>query len=205
MVHESDFKPKRVHKAIDDAAYSAAATGRPWEIIVIDNSFEPLSGMCDYKRFEQVRHRWCEGYNQPHGLGINLASREAKYDTLVYFSSKRGRMIDSRWVFALVEPLADEAVGITGTLLPCDMVVIAEDDLSGTKPIHIQGGVFAMRTDTLLQYPFSFRFPHEYSDVWLSWRLQKAGLLLRDVPQIRSIPEGKVENPQVFWYVVDYD
>jgi len=167
------------------------------EAVVVDTSPTRLDAALPCK------YVWTGGWNIFYGGAINHAVSIMKSDKLVYFSVKRGKAHESRWVEEITAPLDDEKCGMAGTLAPCQLQVVA-NDLDGTAKVHVQGGLWAARREVLLTRPYSPHFPQCYSDVWMSWKLQRDGFRLSNVPSVRAVAGGVIKDPFRYSFAVDY-
>jgi hypothetical protein len=177
-----------------------------FEVLVADNSPRYDRGLADLLA-DRCPHphgyKWNNGLNLQYARAMNLLAAAARHPVFVYVCAAHGRMLDPGWLADLVAPLADPRVAMAGTVLP-----VVPDERQGflgggVEPVHVQGGVFAARTDLLRRFPYDPRFPHLFSDVWVSWKLQREGYQLADVPAVRSVWTG-VAEPGGFKYVHDY-
>src|SRR5436190_7401161 len=114
-------------------------------------------------------------------------------------------MYDPTWIDDLLHPMiADVKVAMTGSYYgsgnPVDLGFPAH-----LPPVHIQGGLFGARTETLKNYPYSAdpRWVHWGSDVYQCFVLSKAGLLLHNVPTIKSVWRQRIHSPENWKYVHD--
>ena len=63
------------------------------------------------------------------------------------------------------------------------------------KWVHIQGGVFAARTDVLARLPYhEGEYAHGGSDIYQSFQLQQHGYQLVDVPSVKSVWRSRVQG-----------
>ncbi len=177
-----------------------------FQIIIIDNSDKDkrlsYNVLSDYDL--QYICMW-PGTNVMYGSGLNLAVGLSQYPYLVYVCSNHGRMYDPTWIDDLVSPLAADAkVAMTGSFYgsckPIDLGFPAH-----LPPIHIQGGLFGARTETLKNHPYSTdpRWVHWGSDVYQCFELLNAGFLLYDVPTVKSVWRQRINSPQNWKYVHD--
>lgn len=177
------------------------------ELIVIDTSPQSSKAVKSLVHYRGV-YKWCDGYNILYGGSLNLAVRIASGEALVYFSARHGRQFDPTWLDDIIEPLHDPKCGMAGSIQPCDWMPIhspdRDRDTTGLPAIHVQGGIWAARLEIMQQFPYSPYFWQVYSDVWHSWRLQKSGYSLIDVPTIRAVAGGAIPMRHTYKYVVDY-
>jgi hypothetical protein len=152
------------------------------EKIIVDTggSFE-----CDYAKVIK------SGHNLFYGPAIKLAAKHVTSDVFVYVSSSRSVMTDITWVDDLVHPVVeDDRCGMSGCLQPCEYNRIARFQTDIFEPqIHIQGGVFAIRTSVLDTVDYG-KFPQVFSDVYISWKLIKMGYYLQDVRSVKASAGG---------------
>ena len=100
---------------------------------------------------------------------------------------------------------SDPAVGLAGHVQPCEFNRVAAVPEDIIEPqVHIQGGVWAGRTELLREIGFSHRFPFEFCDVDLSRRMLAAGYKLHSVPSVVSVAGGIIPDPERYKYVHDY-
>jgi GT2 family glycosyltransferase len=153
-----------------------------FEIILFDNSPNSIS-VLPYKFPVSFRYIWNQGINIYYGGAINTISEIAKGKFLVYICLNHGRMKCVTWLDDILAPLKNRKCGMAGCLQNSNLEFIGKTG----QAKHIQGGVFAARIDLLRKFPYSSEYPHLYSDIWLCWRLEKAGYDLIHVPTISSV------------------
>ncbi len=177
------------------------------QLLVIDNS-PNYNDLKELRESLKVSWLWNQGYNLVYGLGLNEAFKRLSSDNVIYFSSKRSRILDNGWIEDLVRPLADRRIGMTGCLLSFPYTSIVQDcrfgDYYKYPQVHIQGGVWAARLETMLSNPYSYRFPHVFSDVWISWKLQSVDYTLMDVSSIKSVASGKAVKSSRAKFIHEY-
>ena len=162
-----------------------------FEIIAVDNSDRRSERLAetlgDHGGFAS-RYVWNEGRNLQYGPAINLAVRLSSRPLLLYVCSRHGRMRDPTWIWDLLHPLVlDPSVAMTGSLYPSG----APSDFGFPDtmvPTHIQGGVFAARTDVLAKHPYpDGERAHYGADIHQSYVLRQAGYRLAEVPTVKSV------------------
>lgn len=156
------------------------AFAEPAEIICLDNSRAPsralqkLIAECGFPG----RYIW-NGKNLRYAASVNRLVELAAYGTLVYLCPKHCEAGDVSWLPDLKAALWEtENVALAGSLQP------------GPPEMpfpHVQGGIYAARTEVLRQVPFDRRFPHDLSDVWMSRRLTGLGYRLGSVDSVLSV------------------
>lgn len=162
-----------------------------------------------------VDYHWRRGENTMYGPAINYAVRRDGAPACaftLYACSKHGRAFDPSWVCDLLAPMiADPAVGVTGCLWGSNSPEGVAHDIKrdwpkdgryrfvdgrgdGYVPQHVQGGVFAARTEVLLRCPYHEDCPHLFTDHTLTWDAMNAGYKCVDVPSVRSIWRDRWRN-----------
>ena len=187
-------------------------TGRSHVVTCVDNS--PTRAPLLEETFGPG-YLWQGGRNLMYGPSLNLAVSRVPSDFVLYACTRHGRALDPAWVADLLEPLfGDPKVGMTGHLLGssspesvaretgCAWVADAYRFEDGVRP-HVQGGVFAARTASLLENPYPPEIPHAYTDHIVTWALLKAGYLCIDVPTVRSVWRTVVGDLRGLKYVHD--
>jgi hypothetical protein len=162
------------------------------ELIVIDNSPEPSGELADAVHSaigpSIARYDWQHGENLMYGPALNIAINQACHPYLLYVCTNHGQAFDPTWAADLLAPLiADDDVAMTGTLADAGPpAALGFPDL--TSGVHIQGGVFAARTEVLRKFPYpDGQYAHGGSDLVQSFELMRAGWKLIDVPTVRSM------------------
>jgi hypothetical protein len=163
------------------------------DIIVIDNSAEPLivlEAALANIRSVPATYLWNGGENLFYGPSITQAARCSSSPLLVYLCSSHGMMSDPTWLGDLLEPFAcdsDGRVAQAGSFYPSGPP--SELGFDDSLPwVHVQGGVFAARTDVIVSHPYpDGPLAHYLSDVYQSLRLMAAGYELVDVPTVKSV------------------
>ncbi|MFV0443114.1 MAG: hypothetical protein ACK5Q5_06055, partial [Planctomycetaceae bacterium] len=127
-------------------------------------------------REDRVRLLWNDSYNLYIAGALTRVIRAARGQNLVYFCATHGLVRDPTWLADLIAPLADPEVGLAGSVYPCEFKCVAAVPEDIIQPeLHVQGGVWAARTDLLREIGISHRFPFEFCDVDLSRRMLAAG------------------------------
>ena len=163
------------------------------ELIIVDNSVARLdrlaNAVLDNGVFD-ADYRWQGGQNLRYGPSLNLAVKLARHPYLLYVCANHGQSFDPTWPWDLLQPLVDDDTGrvaMTGSLqASCPPGNLG---FSGCLPaVHVQGGVFAARSELLRSHPFpDGQYAHWGSDVYQSFQLMEAGLQLLDVPTVKSV------------------
>jgi hypothetical protein len=192
---------EKAQRRFDAVIHACIRLGRPYEVLCQDNSERPLGYVRDY--LGRGHHYNHSPTNLLYGQALNRMVARAQYPTVVYFCTNHGSFFDPSWLADLIEPLRDDFVAMAGSIAYSDLHVVGED-VEGYAPQHIQGGLFAAKRDVLRKIPYSSRFPQVYSDLWISWKLQKEGYELEDVPTIKCTGGARVREPQRFKYVHDH-
>jgi len=135
-----------------------------YETIVIDNSTNPIHriliwAICKmYKSRLNVRH--FRGLNKSLSSATNRAATIATSKYLVYLCSNHTWIYDNGWLRYMVGEMEKNQADIGGTI---SMAV---------RP-HVQGGLFIVKTMTLLSIPFNEKqFPMSFMDVELAQRFE---------------------------------
>jgi hypothetical protein len=171
-----------------------------FELLVIDNSQHCLPRLAEAVRENgafPAKYLWNEGHNLYYGPALNLAVRVASHPLLLYVCANHGRMQDPTWLWDLLEPLVNDPggkVALTGSFYPSGppSKLGFPDSLEW---IHVQGGVFAARTDVLAKHPYpEGEYAHWGSDVYQSLQLLHRGYRLVEVPSVRSVWRSRVEG-----------
>jgi hypothetical protein len=200
--------PDQVHTRLRRDIIPTIKSHPDWkfQIIIVDNSdrvnqilLEPL-----YEININPVYLW-PGTNIMYGPSINLALLADPYPYLVYLCSSHGRMYDPTWLDDLIMPIIqDPLVAMSGSYYQS-----CRPEAMGFPPhlpaIHIQGGIFGARTETLKKYPYSNdqRWVHGASDIYQSFQLLNAGFLLHDVTSIKSVWRTRVNSQESYKYVHD--
>lgn len=149
------------------------------------------------QRTTNTEYIWRGGANEGYGGGLSLAANHTDCDVIVYVSSARSTVNDPTWIDDIVAPLQSEQCGISGSVKPCQYDRIARFEADIFEPqIHVQGGVFAIRTEVLKRHSM-LRFPQVFSDVYLSWSVIKSGYSLANVPSIQSVEGGTAAHGKI--------
>jgi hypothetical protein len=178
-----------------------------FQLIFIDNSDADKRQDYHLPPDENIEHIdiW-PGMNIMYGPAMNLAIEKTKYPYLVYVCSNHGHMYDTTWIDDLVNPIVQNSnIAITGSLYPS----CAPADMgfqSHLPHVHVQGGVFAARTEALAAYPYTTdeRWKHWGSDIYECYQLLSAGFILYQVDTINSVWRKSVDFPERWKYVHDY-
>jgi hypothetical protein len=177
-----------------------------FELIVIDNSAQRLDGLARLvaELPWKSQYIWHQGANLFYGPSLNLAANLARYPFLVYACMNHGRMIDPTWIDDLLQPLwENERVAMSGHRYPSPPPETLGFPAS-CEPFHIQGGLFAARTDVICNHPYDEgQYIHWGSDIWQSYRLMTAGYLLAAVPTVVSVWRESA-TPGAWKYIHDH-
>lgn len=180
-------------------------------VTVVDNSAEhsPL-----LKKYFGPDYLWQEGRNLMYGPSLNLAvARYPDDEFVLYVCTKHGKAFDITWVRDMIEPMQRwPEYGMTGHLMGSNSPEgVAHDggpgcewvkdtyrwvnpDGTGDVKQHVQGGVFAARTQLMLEHPYPAQYPHNYTDHLLTWAILKAGHKVYDVQTIKSVWRDSVHH-----------
>ena len=174
----------------------------PFCITVMDNSPQHSQMLADYFKEDYV---WNGGENTLYGGALNVAVLRRPSFAVLYVCSRHGRSLDHSWVTDIISPMyADSEVGQCGHLrgsnspggvahdTGCEWVKDAYHFDDGVHQ-HVQGGVFAARTDLMRRFPYPPGLLHMYSDHRLTWAIEKAGYKASDVPSIISVWRDKAK------------
>jgi len=167
-----------IASAIESCLVPSLRLAAEAEVLCVDNSRAP-SPLVETALAETgipSRYEW-SGRNLRYAATLNRLVRRASHPYFVYVCLAHCEMRDPSWWKDLVAPLEDPAVGITGCRQDGPWEFPAE---------HIQGGIFAARTEVLRALPFSPGFPHDFSDIAMSRQLGDEGYRVVDVPAIRN-------------------
>jgi hypothetical protein len=159
------------------------------ELIAIDNSPRrswQLAAAVENSGFPG-RYCWQGGRNLCYGPAMNKAVMLAQHPHLLYICANHGKGIDPSWPLDLLMPLADDTVAMAGSLQdsgPPENLGFPPE----LPPLHVQGGIFAARTELLRRHPYpKGQYAHHGSDIYMSLRLVQAGWQLADVPTVQSV------------------
>jgi hypothetical protein len=160
------------------------------EILCVDNSASPSPAL---ERALGRGYEWSGGKNLRYAASLNRLVARASHPYFIYACLGHCEMRDASWWRDLLAPLADPNCALTGSLRPGPWEYAAE---------HIQGGIFAARTELLRKYPFSDRYPHDFSDIAQSEALRREGYHLADVPGVQSLHPGVSRTLPVEWKII---
>lgn len=177
-----------------------------FQFVVIDNS---LDGNADILEFLIEKHinyvyKW-NNKNIKYGPSINLALKYCEHEYIVYVCVNHGIMYNVGWLYDLIYPLTvNLKIGMTGTVY--DGGNSKDFGFPRVSGHHIQGGLFGARREILNKYPYSnnINFIHDGSDLYESFKLANAGLILMDIPTIKAVWNLVVHKPNRWKYVHDY-
>ena len=178
-----------------------------FQLIFIDNSDADKKPEYDFPEEKNIQYIniW-PGDNIMYGPAMNMAVEKTIYPYLVYVCSNHGHMYDSTWIDDLVNPIVQNSnIAMTGSLYPsCHPSVMGFP--SHLPHQHVQGGVFAARTETLVTYPYTAdqRWKHWGSDIFQCYQLLSAGFKIHNVNTIISVWRKCVDFPENWKYVHDY-
>jgi GT2 family glycosyltransferase len=159
-----------------------------YELVVIDNSAARCNRLATAVETRRGTYHWQQGRNLGYGPAMNLAVRIATRPYLLYVCSEHGRAYDNTWARDLLAPLlATNQVAMTGSIQAAGPP--ANLNFPDHLPeIHVQGGVFAARTEVLRRYPYpGGHYAHLGADLFMCFQLMAAGFELRDVPSVKSV------------------
>ena len=151
---------------------------KEYEVILIDNNVnDPIKSIQIPKEIPQFKlYR-----NNNKGMlagATNEAVDLAEGEYFVYLCGNHAHINSPDWLTYMIEKLGENQIG--GTVSPFNV--------HGIQGMHVQGGAFIARTDTLYKFPYNVdKFPFSFMDVDLSIRLLKAGYKLIDMPYIKSV------------------
>lgn len=196
----------RTGRILCDALAATEVCGFAAELLILDNSPTPtVEALGLAAAYDRVRVVWNQGFNTYIAGALTTGIREARGEALVYLCASHGLVNDPTWLTDLVAPLTDENVALAGHIHPCEFNRVAAVPEDIIEPqIHVQGGVWAARTELLREIGFSHRFPFEFCDVDLSRRCLAAGYQLHSVPSVVSVAGGVIPDPERYKYVHDY-
>jgi hypothetical protein len=171
-----------------------AHPGLEYELLVSDNSPRPDPALAAHLAASGLRfgYEWNGGRNLFYGGALNRLARWARYERLVYVCSNHGTMTDPTWLDDLLGALVSPGAAIAGSVRPCFYRCFGEEG----EGIHVQGGLFAAKTELLHRHPYREPYLHRYSDIWLSRELLRAGHTLVDVATVGSEWANPVSDPQ---------
>lgn len=148
---------------------------------------------------------WQGGKNIFIAGAVNLVADISGSRFMVYTCANHGRAIHPRWLLDLISPLNERGVGVTGCIKPCRFSCVPSRRARGrNENVHIQGGIWASRTETVRDIQSSDLFPQCYNDVEWSMAILDRGLRLVDVPSVCSVASGLVEQLPHHTYIHDY-
>jgi len=202
------YKPdwKRTGLIIRDVLASLEACELSGEYLIIDNSPAPtMEAVQLAAQDSRVRFIWNQGFNVYLAGALQTAVTQANGRNFVYICASHGMVNETSWLTDLIAPLADKSVALSGYVQPCEFNRVASVPADIIEPqIHVQGGIWSARTETLRKVGYSHRFPFEFCDVDLSRRMLAAGYALVTVPSIVSVAGGQIPDPERYKYVHDY-
>lgn len=204
VLYQPDWS--RTGAILEGALRSLEACSLSGEILVVDNSPAPTIEAVQLAAGEdRVRFIWNQGYNIYLAGALRTAAEQAHGRRFVYTCASHGLINDFTWLSDIIAPLEDEQIALAGHVQPCEFnrVAAVPDDIIDPQ-VHVQGGLWAARTDVLREFGFSHRFPFEFIDVDLSRRCLAAGYEFASVPSIASVAGGVIPDPEIYKYVHDY-
>ncbi|GIX04633.1 MAG: hypothetical protein KatS3mg114_0502 [Planctomycetaceae bacterium] len=204
VLYQPDWS--RTGAIVRDVLRSLDPCGLAGEYLLVDNSPAPtIEAVRLAWEDRRVRFVWNQGYNVYLAGALTTAARQAQGRYFVYCCASHGRVNDPTWLADLIAPLAGESVALAGHVQPCEFNRVAAVPEDIIEPqIHVQGGVWATRTQFLREFGISRRFPFEFCDVDLSRRCLAAGYALASVPSVASVAGGVIPDPERYKYVHDY-
>ena len=142
-------------------------------------------------------------YNTYYGGGINLLDSKVDTEFMIYASARRGRIHRKEFIDSLLAPLRIGQNGMSGCVQPCNIGIVT-GDTSGLESIHIQGGIWAARTNVIRAVPFGNEFPQVYSDVHHGVKLRRSAYNLASADRIGSIAGGVIFDALKYHAISDY-
>jgi hypothetical protein len=159
------------------------------ELIVVDNSEHRSDRLAAATEFlTDGYYCWHQGRNLMYGPALNYAANIARHPYLLYVCTNHGFARDPTWPLDLLEAVQHPQVAMAGCLQ--DSGPPEDAGFPADLPhIHVQGGVFAARTEVLRAHPYPEDGPYVHwgADIVMSFALMKAGYELVDVPTIKSV------------------
>jgi len=177
-----------------------------FQLVTVDNSDADRRPSYSLEGYDVQHNSYWPGSNIMYGPAMNIAIRASECPYIVYVCSNHGRMYDPTWIDDLITPMEeDQSVAMTGSSYPS----CRPEDMGFPRHLpsfHIQGGLFAARTEIMLAHPYTQdeRWVHWGSDIHQSYCLLYAGFQLRDVHSVKSVWRQCVEMPERWKYVHDY-
>lgn len=177
-----------------------------FQIIIVDNSDRANQILINTLHQININpvYLW-PGTNIMYGPAMNLALSADPYPYMVYLCTNHGRMYNPTWIDDLIIPIIENPrVAMSGSFYgSCHPAALGFP--SHLPALHIQGGIFGARTETMKKYPYTNdqRWVHWGSDVYQSFQLLNAGFLLHEVTTIKSVWRQRVKSPENWKYVHD--
>jgi len=169
------------------------------EIICVDNSPEVSENLKKRSiKDTKFRYIWNNEENWRYSKSLNYIVSIAKSEFFVYACTQHGYAIDHTWINDILRPLQDSPkIAMAGSIVTnrCNkMYGPAFSKFPNDMPDkHIQGGVFAGRTDAFLRHPYpADELPHNYSDIYITAELLFNGYDVANVRTIKSLWKEEV-------------
>jgi len=196
-----DQYDESIQQRIDSVQLSLEVSGLDGVMSVIDNSKKPNK----IPKHPRRKYTWNQGYNVAHGGAINQAVSMANTDAVAYVCERHTTINDHSWLSDMINSIESPDIGMAGSVQPCSFSSVAQADSDIIAPqIHVQGGVWAARLETFTRFGYSYRYPQTFMDVDICRRMLASGLTLANVPSVASVAGGKVDQPERFKLVHDY-
>jgi len=200
---------KRVQIRLERDIFPTIQSHPHWkfQMIIIDNSDQENNLALNALNEENISliYLWPET-NLMYGPAMNLALTVCCYPYVVYLCTNHGHMYDTSWIDDLISVLINNPnVAMSGSFYnSCNPETMGFP--SYLPSYHIQGGIFAARTEIMKKIPYTTdqRWIHWGSDIYQSFQLLNAGFLLHEVSTIKSVWRECVNSPEKWKYVHDY-
>lgn len=154
---------------------------------------------------------WNEGENWQYSKSLNHIVSLARSEIFLYVCTQHGYAVDDTWINDIIRPLLDSPkVAMAGCLVDnmCHKVYGEPffkfpNDLPSK---HIQGGVFAGRTEAFRKHPYPAEdIPHNYSDIYITAELLYHGYDVAHVRSIKSVWNEEVNSTDRLNYKFIHD
>lgn len=143
-------------------------------------------------------------FNTYYGGGINIAMEYVKTPAVIYLSARRARIHRPEWIGELLRPIRlSSSVGMSGCIQPANISIVT-GNTRGLEDHHVQGAIWAARSDVIRAVPYGREFPQVYSDVAQAVNLQRAGYILASADGIGAVAGGVIPDPLNYHAISDY-